>query len=177
MKTLIRSVILLSTVAINVALNASLVSANEIMQDRCSSDVAFVPKYDDNPGTPGTVVLTRGSTTDWTAPFKVETRNSGRIRWWCHSTTLNVLDPGTWRPELDYAKSVACVAGGIAVIIDPNSEAGKEGIKQCKGAVQKIGSSAWEGWTPERSRCRNRSTKIRARLDSNRVLQIECLGD
>ncbi len=177
MKTLVRSVILLSIVAINVALNASLASANEIMQDRCSSDVAFVPRYDDNPGAPGTVVLTRGATTDWTVPFKVETRNKGHIRWWCHSTTGNILDPGTWRPQLDPVKSVACLAGGVAVYLDSESEAGKEGIKQCKGAIKKFDSSAWNGWTPERSRCRNRSTKISARLDSNRVLQTECLGD
>ena len=66
MKTLVRSFILLSTVTINVALTASLGSANEVMKDRCSSDVTFVPKYDDNPGTPGTIVLTKGTTTDWT---------------------------------------------------------------------------------------------------------------
>lgn len=177
MKTLVKSVILLSTVAINVALTASLVSANEVMEDRCSSDVAFVPKYDDNPGTPGTVVLKRGSTTDWTVPFKVETKNGGRIRWWCHSTAGNWFDVGTLRPKLDTVKTVACIGGGVVYLFDPESEIGKKGTEQCKGAITKIESSAWQGWTPERSRCSNRSTKIRARLDSNRVLQTECLGD
>ncbi len=176
MKTLVRSTILLSTVAINVALSASLVSANEVMRERCSSDVAFVPKYDDNPGVPGTIVLTRGTTTDWTIPFKVETNEGkGHIRWWCHSTTGNILDPGTWRPKLDVAKSLACAGGGIIYLFDPDSELGKKGIEQCKGVVKKIDSSAWQGWTPERSRCDNRTKNIRARLDSNRVLQIECL--
>ncbi len=175
MKTLVRSVILLSTVAINVALTASLVSANETMQDKCSSDVAFVPRYDDNPGTPGTIVLERGVTTDWTPAFRVETKDKGHIRWWCHSTTGNVFDPGTWRPKFDVAKTVACAAGGIALVFDPNSQAGKQGVEQCKGAIKKIDSSAWEGWTPERSRCKNRSANIKAKLDSNRELQIECL--
>lgn len=177
MKTLVRSVILLSTVAINVALNASLASANEIMQDRCSSDVAFVPRYDDNPGAPGTVLLTRGATTDWTAPFKVETKNKGRIRWWCHSITGNWFDVGTMRPKFDGIKTLACIGGGVVHVFDPESELGKKGLEQCQGAITKIESSAWEGWTPERSRCRDRSTKIRVRLDSNRVLQTECLGD
>ena len=40
----------------------------------------------------------------------------------------------------------------------------------------KLTDSSWEGWTPERSRCDNRSTKIRARLGKGRLLQIECLG-
>jgi hypothetical protein len=37
--------------------------------------------------------------------------------------------------------------------------------------------SEGEGWTKERSRCGNRSTKIRARLGAWRELQIECLGN
>ena len=34
-----------------------------------------------------------------------------------------------------------------------------------------------EEWTKERSRCGDRSTKIRARLGAWRELQIECLGN
>ena len=34
-----------------------------------------------------------------------------------------------------------------------------------------------KGWTKERSRCGNRSTRIRARLGPWRELQIECLGN
>ena len=34
-----------------------------------------------------------------------------------------------------------------------------------------------KGWTKERSRCGDRSTKIRARLRPWRELQIECLGN
>lgn len=32
------------------------------------------------------------------------------------------------------------------------------------------------GWTPERSRCGDHSTRIRARLGSDRLRQTECLG-
>ena len=176
MKTLVRSIILLSTVAINVALSASLVSAKEIetMQDKCSSDVAFVPRYDDNPGVPGTIVLKRGVTADWTPDFQVETNKKGYIRWWCHSTKGNLLDPGTWRPKFDTVKTVACAGGALIYAFDPNSDIGKKGLEQCQGAIQKFDSSAWQDWTPERSRCSNRSKKIRARLDSNRKLEIQC---
>lgn len=175
MKTLTKSIILFLTVASNVVMTASLVSANEVMTDRCSRDVAFVPNYDDNPGTPGTIVLTR-ATTAWTPDIKVGT-SSGYIRWWCNNTQGNFADIGTWRPEFDPVETVACITGGIGLIINPNSTNGKTVLGQCAGAVTKIGSSAWQGWTPERSRCRNRSTKIRARLGSDRLLQIECRGN
>ena len=175
MKIFAGSVILLSTIVVNILPIASPVSA-ETMKERCSSNVAFVPKYDDRPNTPGTIILTKGAATDWTAPFTVETGENGRIRWWCQSTTGNVFDPGTWRPDIDPVKTAICVAGGVALVIDPDSEAGKEAIKQCKGAVKKLGSSAWEGWTAERSRCKSKSGKIQARLDTNsRKLEIQCL--
>jgi hypothetical protein len=175
MKIFAAGVILLSTIVVNILPIAAPVSA-ETMKDRCSSNVAFVPKYGDRPNAPGTIILTKGAATDWTAPFTVETGENGRIRWWCQSTTGNLFDPGTWRPELDSTKTATCVTGGVVLLFDSDSAAGKQAIKQCKGAVKTLGSSAWEGWTQERSRCKSKSGKIRARLDSNsRLLQIQCL--
>lgn len=167
---------------------ASPAFAGEIMKDRCSSEVAIVPSYNAQPMTPGTVLLTRdaGGQTPWSKPFRVQTgggglTGSGFIRWWCHSTTGNIFDPGTWRPEFDFAKLAICVSDGIGVIFgdEKNTTAdskSKDLAKNCIGAVKKIGSSAKNGWTPERSRCDNRSTLIRARLGPNRLLEIECLG-
>ncbi|NDJ19608.1 hypothetical protein [Myxacorys almedinensis] len=177
-----------SIVSTAILLTASPASAGEVMTDRCSSEVAIVPSYNAQPMTPGTVLLTRDANgqTPWSNPFRVKTgggglTGSGYIRWWCHSTTGNIFDPGTWRPDIDFAKAGVCVVDGIGVIFggDENDKGGKKGsdiVKNCLGAVKKIGSSAKDGWTPERSRCGNRSTLIRARLGSNRLLQIECLG-
>lgn len=153
--------------------NAYALTVSETMTDRCSGDVAFVPSYDARPDAPGTVVITRADSA-WSRPLKVQTGDGGRIRWWCHSTTGNFLDPGTWRPDIDKGKLAACAAGGIAYIIGSDAAA-KKGLEQCQGVVQTINSSAWSGWTPERSRCSDRSTLIRARLDADRLLQTQCL--
>ncbi len=163
-------------------------AAGEVMTDRCSSEVAIAPSYNAQPMTTGALVLTRNANgeTPWSKPFRVQTgggglTGSGFIRWWCHSTTGNVFDPGTWRPEFDFAKLGICVADGIGVIFgDENKQkadkSSQDIVKNCLGAVKKLGSSAKNGWTAERSRCDNRSTLIRARLGTNRLLQIECLG-
>ncbi len=145
---------------------ASVASANEVMTDRCSAEVAIVPSYDVGPDTPGTIVLKRDASgnTSWTPPFRVRLGGSGHIRWWCHSTSGNMFDPGTWRiQELQVGTKCEIYADGSPQSCRPDG-----GIK--------LGSSAWNGWTPERSRCDNRSTLVRARLGNNRLLQIECLG-
>jgi hypothetical protein len=146
--------------------------ANEVMTDRCSKEVAITPTYGAKPDAPNTVILTRGSNgaSDWTQPFRVSLGGSGHIRWWCHSTTGNFFDPGTWRLG-DTAKVVSCAEGVVAVVEGGSASS----LASCKDAV-KLGASAFNGWTPERSRCDNRSTLIRARLGKNRLLQIECLG-
>lgn len=167
---------ILSTSILSTALPAS---AGEVMTDRCSSEVAIVPSYNAQPTTSGTVLLTRdaGGQTPWSKPFRVQTGSSGHIRWWCHSTTGNIFDPGTWRPDIDFGKAGACVVDGIGIIFGENeSQKGTDVLKNCLGAVKKLGSSAKNGWTPERSRCGDRSSLIRARLGPNRLLQIECLG-
>ena len=147
-------------------LTAPSARAGEVMTDRCSAEVAIVPSYEVRPDTPGTIILKRkpDGTTPWTPPFKVQRGGSGHIRWWCHSTTGNAFDPGTWRiQELSVGTECEIFADGTPQSCRPDG-----GLK--------LGSSAWNGWTPERSRCGNRSTLIRARLGPSRLLQIECLG-
>jgi len=166
MKVLKKSVLIVAILSAVLALAASRAEAREVMTDRCSAEVAIVPVYGSRPDTAGTVILKRAAngSTDWTPPFTVQLGDSGRIRWWCHSTSGNFLDPGTWRiEELTVGTKCQIFADGSP--------------QQCRpdGSI-KLGSSAWNGWTPERSRCGDRSTKIRARLGPNRLLQIECLG-
>ena len=144
--------------------------ANETMTDRCSAEVAFVPTYDARPKAHGTVILKRdkNDTTPWSRPFTVKTGDDGHVRWWCHSTIGNALDAGTWRIKVSGKEITACLEEVFSN--DPPS-----GNPDCKKAI-KISSSAFEGWTPERSRCSNHSTRIRARLGPDRLLQTECLG-
>lgn len=134
---------------------------NEVMTDRCSASVAFPPTYDGKPDAPGTVHLVRDKTgrTPWTPPFTVKLSSGGHIRWWCNSTKGNIFDPGTWRVQ----------SATVGAKFDDTGKA--------KPTVSiKIVDSSWKGWTAERSRCKNRSTRIRARLGPDRLLQIECLG-
>jgi hypothetical protein len=139
--------------------------ALERMTDRCSAEVAIPASYDARPDSNGTVLLKRDASggTAWTLPFRVRLGGSGHIRWWCHSTTGNFLDPGTWRIE--------SITAGTKCKMDENGQ-----ISCSPDADISIGSSAWQGWTAERSRCDNRSTLVRARLGRDRLLQIECLG-
>lgn len=139
-------------------------AGNEIMVDRCSHEVSIVSAYGDKPGSNDAILLKRSNgKTNWTAPFRVRTSEDGFIRWWCHSTTGNQFDAGTWRIEEIYIGSKCKLyADGSTTDCGPDVDL-------------KLGSSAWNGWTPERSRCKNRSRNLRARLDGNRKLLIECL--
>ena len=158
--------VFLGATTIVLTMAASPAAAGEVMTDRCSAEVAIVSSYDARPDSPGTVVLKRTSSgsTDWTPTLKVKLSGGGSIRWWCHSTTGNAFDPGTWRiQELFVETKCEIFADGTPARCHPDANI-------------ELGSSAWSGWTPESSRCNNRSTKIRARLDRDRLLQIECLG-
>jgi hypothetical protein len=137
---------LISVSMLSICSYATTVAANEVMTDRCSREVAITPTYNDKPGAPGTVVLTRGpnGSGSWTKPFRVSLDSAGHIRWWCHSTSLT----GAFFP-----RGIPGTCGDLL----PCPE-------------------AFDGWTPERSRCGNHSTLIRARLGPDRLLQIECLG-
>ena len=146
--------------------------SNEIMTDGCSAEVAFVPNYDARPNAHGTIILKRGADgrTQWTRPFTVKTGDDGHIRWWCHSTIGNEFDPGTWRIHVSEKEITACLDEVFS------SDKSTKGDPACKKMI-KLGSSAFEGWTPERSRCGNHSTRIRARLGPDRLLETECLGN
>lgn len=165
-KIIFKIILLIVVIAIaDTSFITSPAEAGEVMKDRCSGNVAIVPKYNDRPNTRGVIVLERGAdgTTDWTPPFTVQLGRSGHIRWWCNSTRGNIFDPGTWRIEE--------LSVGTKCKINPNG-----GPENCKPDVDvKLGSSAWQDWTPERSRCSNRSNRIQARLGRNRLLRIKCL--
>jgi hypothetical protein len=164
MSTLFRSMFAAACGALALLSATASFAKDEVMTDRCSHEVSIVG-WGENAASNNAIVLKRGShgKTDWTPPFTVKLSEDGHIRWWCHSTTGNAFDPGTWRIQEIYA-------GTKCKIYADNS------VDSCgpDGAL-KIGSSEWKGWTPERSRCGNRSNKIRARLDGNRKLLIHCL--
>jgi hypothetical protein len=157
--------VLLLWVSVSLANSKPSFAGNEIMKDRCSGQVSFPSSY--NQGPEQGYILSRGSDgwSPWTSSFRVGLGDSGRIRWWCRSTTGNMFDPGTWRiQELQFG-----------TICNENRRA--DGSYDCRpDARVKLGSSAWNGWTAERSRCNNRSSVIRARLGPNRLLLIECQG-
>ena len=167
--------ILISAAMLSICSYATTAAANEVMTDRCSAEVAITPTYNDKPNTPNTVILTRGSNGQgsWSQPFRVSLDSSGHVRWWCHSTTGNFFDPGTWR--LGDANAIKSCIGRIITIASNDKEVVTGSLADCYLGF-KPGGSAVEGWTPERSRCGNHSRLIRARLGPNRLLQIECLG-
>jgi hypothetical protein len=148
--------------------------AQEKLLDRCSSAVAFPATYSGEPDSQGTVVINRGANgaTEYTPVFRVQTKDN-YIRWWCQSTTGNAADPGTWRiRSFNIEKAGMCGVGIVKVVGDTSQLAA---LAPC-ATMLKIGSSAKNGWTAERSRCDNRSTLISVRLDRDRKLRIRCMG-
>lgn len=134
----------------------------EVLQDGCSADVSFTRPGAKSALEKGARVFAhkRGETTGWSKAFRVETDADGYIHWSCHSTKGNAFDPGTWRITEARVEAV-CVDGGCGA----------------KGNV-KIGSSAVNGWTPERSRCDSRTNKIRVKFTDDlggRRMLIQCL--
>ena len=85
----------------------------------------------------------------------------------------NFFDPGTWRVHVDAGGVTACLVAVGGTVASEGSAAPT--LASCL-KVLKIGSSAFEGWTAERSRCGDHSTKFRAKLGPDRLLQTECLG-
>jgi hypothetical protein len=149
-------------VAMMIAAITDAAMANEVMTDRCSGDVAFPSAYDLGPDQPGTMFVTRGRTSGigWSGSIRQQIDGNGHIRWWCHSTTGNWADPGTWTVD----------SSGVTYNCDPDNN--------CTASVDASGHTVdVSGWTAERSRCDNHSNTFRARLGTNRLLQIECLGD
>jgi len=160
----------------------AITDAGEVMLDKCGQMVAIVPSYDDTPNTPGTVIL-RGDNahagiTELTHPFTVKSSPEGRIRWWCQPADGKLFVPeGTWR--INRKKPFIGLSGGsVDVSVTDFSD---YGLLPPRPSTVSTGltftSSVWKGWTKEKSRCDDRSTRIRARLRQDRVLQIECLGN
>ena len=156
---------------------ASSAAPHETMTDRCMGEVAFPPSYDANPTAPGTVVLKRDASgySPWTS-FRAQTSGDGHVRWYCHSTLGNAFDPGTWRVHFNAnaGQIEACLVSiGAAVATEGAGTPGA--VMACQKLIS-ITTSDFHGWTPERSRCGDRSKHFRARLGPNRLLETECLG-
>ena len=165
----------------------------EVLLEACSAAVS-IPRagYDQSPLSQGAIIIHRDQSgnTGWTPPFRVQLGDSGRIRWWCDSTTGNWADPGTWRIHVEAGGLTAClvsVAAGAVATVATGGKASPAAIAAgtlgCGKSIT-ISSSAVNGWTAEQSRCTDRSNLIRARLTSDQVgitsgprrLQIQCLG-
>jgi hypothetical protein len=152
----------------------------EVMTDRCSGEVAFTTTFDGKPTDKGTIILKRKDGASPLTTINVQPSGGGHIRWWCHSTIGNVFDPGTWRIQVDGSALTAClisvgevVAADGASADDAGASTGDAGAKCLKSV--KLSSSAFQGWTPERSRCNNHSGHLKARLGPHRLLQTVCL--
>ncbi|MGZ9020300.1 MAG: hypothetical protein ACXW3S_10130 [Rhodoplanes sp.] len=140
----------------------------ETMIDRCSESVAISPHFRPTPDAVGTVLLHRGETgeTAWTRPFQVYLNSDGFLGWWCNSTKGNWLDLGT----LEFGSDGFDYDCGVDLAVAIGT---KDPGKLCFPIENpNIGSSAVNGWTAERSRCKDRSTKIRARLLPDRIIRI-----
>lgn len=143
----------------------------EVMTDRCSADVSFPSIYNGPPvgvagsGSAPAFILSRGdaSSSNWSFPIHQTLDSDGHIRWWCHSTTGNWADPGTY---------VIDSVGATYVCGDSN------GSQDCTLNPNISGHPTdSSGWTAERSRCDSHSSVFRARLGPDRLLQIECLDE
>lgn len=164
--------ILLPVAALSVmtlGIGTSAASSHELITDRCSGEVGFPTLFTANPTHAGTVVLKRGSNgySPWTT-FSQKIKSDGHVRWWCHSTTGNVFDPGTWRVKFDRKGATACLVS-MSGAVTPNN------LSACMKTIR-IGTASFNGWTAEQSRCSDHSSKFRARLGPDRLLQTECLG-
>lgn len=146
----------------------------ETLTDRCSGDVAFPPVFGGPPIGPNTVGLVRGADgyTDWTPIFQVGLDDGGRVRWYCHSTTGNFLDPGTWR--LRDPGGVACQFNGSGTIASDKSKNAGSGTSSCSTTVNVVSSDS-AGWTAEQSRCNDHTNMFRARLGPDRLLETLCV--
>jgi hypothetical protein len=145
----------------------------ETMTDRCSAEVSFPPAYGGQPTDVGALVLQRGidGYSDWTPVFAVGLDNGGRVRWFCHSTSGNFVDPGTWRLR---ATNVACQFGGSQASGGEASATSLSSSVACSMTVNVYSADA-SGWTAEQSRCNDHSNMLRARLGPDRLLETLCV--
>ncbi|AEV85659.1 hypothetical protein ACWT_4637 [Actinoplanes sp. SE50] len=133
-------------------------AGNEMMVERCSGDVYISSAYNDRFPPAGGIYLKRSGEafTPWSPPMPVAGHTF--IRWWCHSTTGNWLDPGTWRID------------GVNAHVDCDYDSCSLGTGATRFYTFDV-----NGWTAERSRCGDPATAaISARLGPQRLLLIEC---
>ena len=144
----------------------------ETLTDRCSAEVSFPPVYNGQANDPSAIVLRRGTNgySDWTPIFQVGLNDDHFVRWYCHSTSGNFLDPGTWRLR---DNGVGCQFSGSGGTISDPSKAGGSNLT-CTSTVNLVSNDS-VGWTAERSRCNDHTNKFRARLGPNRLLEILCV--
>jgi hypothetical protein len=146
---------------------------SEKMIDRCSAEVAFPPFFDGGPGEPDTIFLKRTPqlVTDWSPVFHPGLSDGHQVRWWCHSTTGNFLDPGTWRVR---SGGLACkLSAAASVGTSKDSTLAKIGA-ECDTTLNLIAVDM-SGWTAEQSRCNSRTDFFRARLGPERLLETVCI--
>lgn len=147
---------------------------SETMVDRCSADVIISRVYRDedepasfDPRQINGMYLKRGAEpyTEWSGRMPVNGHTY--IRWWCHSTTGNWADIGTWRIR----------SGEIGIGCTGDWDQGQ--VEECHQTASidiAVDASSRQGWTPERSRCTSDRTRaISARLGPDRLLEIRCL--
>ena len=147
-----------------IVLRSSVSTISETIVDRCSADVYISPEYSNDLSLGEGIVLKRAGSgyTPW-SPL-MPANGDTWIRWWCHSTTGNWADPGTWR-----------ITGGEVLLQCSGGDIGSSDVS-CKptGSVN-LGLFSQVGWTAQRSRCDSNHTKaISARLGPNRLLEIQC---
>lgn len=145
------------------------------MTDRCSAEVSFPPDYNGSPFEKGAVILRRIDTgySYKSRPFTVRTLgDDGHVRWWCHSTTGDWADPGTWRVKVKPGGLVACISSVAGTIVSDGVVTAS--LATCEKALV-LGSSEVDGWTPERSRCDSHAATFQAQLGPDRLLQTWCL--
>jgi hypothetical protein len=145
----------------------------ETMTDRCSGEVSFPPVYGGSPTELGGVVLKRGTNgySDWTGIFTAGLDGSGHVRWYCHSTAGNFIDPGTWVLR---DSGLGCTFSGNGTTTtgnDPN----KAGANVSCTTTVNLQSTDTAGWTAEQSRCNDHTNNFRARLGPNRLLETLCV--
>jgi hypothetical protein len=148
-------------------------TVSENMIDRCSGEVAFTPTYDGLPTDPGTIVLKRDLKGN--SPYTEMTRSldsNGFVRWWCHSTTGNIFDLGTWRVQVNGSGLAACLVSIASAVATDGATAAT--ATPCLNAIS-ISSSAFDGWTPERSRCGDHSGHFNVVLGPDGLLETQCL--
>jgi len=148
-------------------------TVTETMTDRCSGDVVMTADYNSPfPPDKGFIFQTRTNNVDASGytPWSNWLPVNGHVwvRWFCHSTTGNFFDPGTWSVDK------------VGVITKCSCDIGSPGCAQsCKVKPQLgIDFSGSGGWTAERSRCSKSSTHhVSMRLGPNRLLQTRCIKE